>query len=588
MTWRKDSIVATPGAPSPESQERESVTRLRSLGRTSVMVIGGGINGIATFRDLAMQGVDVVLVERSDFASGATAASSHMIHGGLRYLENGELRLVRESVHERNALLRTAPHFVRPLRTTIPIYSTFTSMVASPMKILRHRPGKRHVERGAVMIKAGLTLYDTFSRDNGTVPRHRFMGRKRSLAALPALDPHIKYTATYYDASVHSPERLALDVLLDGASEHERAIAVNYVEAVGLEDTAVRLRDVETGKEFSIGADVIVNASGPWTDLTNESLGTPTSFMGGTKGSHIVLDHPELLEATGGREIFFEHSDGRIVLIYPLHGRVLVGTTDLEADPRERAICTEEEIDYFFDLIGHVFPTITLDRSDIVFTYSGIRPLPRHDDVTPGLVSRDYRIETDAHRNGSPVLSLVGGKWTTFRALGETLADRVLDLLKQHRMRSTDGVPIGGGRGFPKRASKRAEWVARNLPHLDPARGALLLERYGTRATDVAAFLAQGPDAPIAGGALTVREVEYMVRHEHVVHVADVVLRRTNLAFVGALEPAHFEEIAAALGEALGWDDARARAEVESCAQMLKAFHATPLKESARSPYGTV
>lgn len=569
--------------PVPRAPQRDVVTRLRSVGHTQVVIIGGGINGIATFRDLAMQGVDVVLVERGDFGSGATAASSHMIHGGLRYLENGELRLVRESVHERNALLRTAPHYVRPLRTTIPIYSTFSGTIASPLKILRHRPGKRHVERGAAMIKAGLTLYDTFSRDNGAVPRHRFMGRKRSLEALPALDPHVKYTATYYDASVHSPERLALDVLLDGARVHSGVIAANYLEAVGLDESRVRLRDVETGAEFSIGADVIVNASGPWTDLTNETLGTPTSFMGGTKGSHIVLDHPELLAATGGREIFFEHSDGRIVLIYPLHDRVLVGTTDLGADPRERAVCTEEEIDYFFDLVGHVFPTITLDRSDIVFTYSGIRPLPRHDDLTPGLVSRDYRIEVDEDRPGSPVLSLVGGKWTTFRALGETLADRVLELLNQARYWSTDGMVIGGGRGFPKRASRRAEWVATNLPELDPAHGALLLERYGTRATAVARYLAQGADTPIAGGALTTREVEYMARNEFVVHVADVVLRRTNLAFVGAIEPEHLEEIAGALGHALGWSRDRIVHEAQACADELRRSHSLALKEPQRS-----
>lgn len=578
--------MASSGSPSPDNPERATVTRLRTLQHTSVIVIGGGINGIATFRDLAMQGVDVVLVERGDFGSGATAASSHMIHGGLRYLENGEMRLVRESVHERNGLLHTAPHFVKPLRTTIPIYSTLSSMIASPMKILRHRSGERHVERGAVMIKVGLSLYDTFFCANGTVPRHRFMGRKESLAALPALDPNIKYTATYYDASVHSPERLALDVLMDGVREHSGAIAVNYVEAVGLDESSVRLRDVETGQEFSIGAEVIVNASGPWTDLTNEALGTHTSFMGGTKGSHIVLDHPELLEATGGREIFFEHSDGRIVLIYPLHGRVLVGTTDVRADPREPAVCTDEEVDYFFDLIRHVFPTIELDRSDIVFTYSGIRPLPRHDDIKPGLVSRDYRIEVDQDRAGSPVLSLVGGKWTTFRALGETLADRVLELLDRPRMWSTDGVVIGGGRGYPKRASRRAAWVASNLPGVDPDRGATLLERYGTRATEVAAFLAEGPDSPLVDGALSTREVARMARWESVVHVTDVVLRRTNLAFVGGLRPEHFTEIAAALGQELGWGEDRVRAEAQACADTLHEFHSIAATGAVRG-YGT-
>lgn len=573
--------MATAGAPSPDSPERDIVTQLRSLERTSAIVIGGGINGIATFRDLAMQGVDVVLVERGDFASGATAASSHMIHGGLRYLENGELRLVRESVHERNALLRIAPHFVKPLRTTIPIYSTFSSMIASPVKILRHRAGTKHVERGAVMIKAGLSLYDTFSRDNGSVPRHRFLGRERSLEALPALDPDIKYTATYYDASVTSPERLALDVLLDGARAHDGAYAANYVEAVGLEDSAVRLRDVETGTEFTLSADVIVNASGPWTDLTNEALGERTQFMGGTKGSHIVLDHPELLEATGGREIFFEHSDGRIVLIYPLHGRVLVGTTDLEADPRERAVCTDEEIDYFFDLIAHVFPTITLSRDDIVFTYSGIRPLPRHDDLTPGLVSRDYRIEVDAERHGSPVLSLVGGKWTTFRALGETLADRVLELLDRPRVRSTDGVPIGGGSAFPTTDDAREEWLTTHLGHLSRERAVTLFERYGTRAMDVSAFMDEDDDEPLLDGALSTREVAYMASVEGVVHVSDVVLRRTTLAFVGAIKGADLREIAQALGSELGWSPARVKAEAKACAEELRDFHSVKNKEGA-------
>ena len=571
--------MTTSGAPSARTHARDSVRLLRTLGHTSVVIIGGGINGIATFRDLAMQGVDVVLVERADFASGATAASSHMIHGGLRYLENGELRLVRESVHERNALLRTAPHFVKPLRTTIPIYSTFSGLLAAPMRLLRHGPGGRPVERGAAIIKAGLTLYDTFSRDNGAVPRHRFVGRRRSLEMLPALDPSIRYTATYYDASVHSPERLALQVLLDGASAHQGAIAANYVEAIGLEESAVRLRDVETGVEFTIGADVIVNASGPWTDLTNAALGTPTRFMGGTKGSHIVLDHPELLAATDGREIFFEHSDGRIVLIYPLHGRVLVGTTDLEADPRDPAVCTTEEVDYFFDLIHHVFPAIPLERSDIVFTYAGIRPLPRHDDLKPGLVSRDYRVEVDDDRAGIPVVSLVGGKWTTFRALGEALADRVLTLLDRPRVRSTDGVMIGGGAGYPKRRKARAAWLAEHLPGLAPARAAMLLERYGTRAIEVAAFLEQGGDVPLVDGALSTREVAYMANVEHVVHVSDVVLHRTNLAFVGGLRPEHLGEIAAALGHAHGWSSDRVRAEAQACTDRLRVAHSLPQAE---------
>ncbi|HWV48842.1 MAG TPA: glycerol-3-phosphate dehydrogenase/oxidase [Microbacterium sp.] len=551
-------------------RERDEVTAARAAGRTSVVIIGGGINGISTFRDLAMQGVDVLLVERDDFASGATAASSHMIHGGIRYLENGEFRLVKESVQERNGLLKTAPHYVKPLETTIPIYSTFSGILAAPLRFLTHKQG-RPTERGAFLIKIGLTLYDTFSRDGGTVQPHRFHGRRKSLAALPKLDPAVKYTATYYDASVHDPERLALDVLRDGEAAHPGAHALNYVEAVGFDADGVLLRDRETGREFRVDADVVVNASGPWTDLTNEALGTATRFMGGTKGSHIVLDHTDLLAATGGREIFFEHEDGRIVLIYPLKDRVLVGTTDIEADPREPVRCTEEEVDYFFALIAHVFPTIEVDRSQIVYRYSGIRPLPHHDDTAPGFVSRDYRIERRQDAGSPPVLSLVGGKWTTFRALGETLGDRVLAELGHERVTSTKGVRIGGGNGYPKTPRRRIEWLRQNVG--DTVRGRVLFTRYGTRAAEVADFLALENDEPLLGDVLSTRELAWMVEHEKVQHVGDVVFRRTSLAFTGDADVDAIRTIADALAPLLGWDSVRTDAEIDETLATLRDAH---------------
>jgi len=556
------------------SAERAAVRTVREAGRTTVLIIGAGINGIATFRDLALQGVNVVLVERADFASGASAASSHMVHGGIRYLENGEFRLVKESVQERNGLLKTAPHYVKPLETTIPIYSTFSGLFAAPLRFLRHRSGKPK-ERGAFLIKVGLVIYDTFSRDGGSVPRHRFHGRKKSLAELPALDPHIKYTATYYDASMHDPERLALDVLQDGVQAHPQAHALNYIEAVGRTADGVVLRDRETGTEFAIMADVIVNASGPWTDLTNEALGITTRFMGGTKGSHIVLDHPDLLEATQGREIFFEHDDGRIVLIYPLKGRVLVGTTDIEADPRTAVVCTEEEVDYFFALINHVFPTIPVSREQIVYRFSGIRPLPRHEDTAPGFVSRDYRVEVD-ETGIVPVVSLVGGKWTTFRALGETLSDQVLDLIGQTRTVSTVGRAIGGGRDYPATTSARLAWLTQ---HLDGAgeRAEELLVRYGTRAAEVWSSIKEGPDAPLAGGALSTGELAWMVEHEHVVRLEDVVLRRTSIAFTGNVHAALLEELASELAMLLQWDENRRADEVAQTLELLTQMHGLTL-----------
>lgn len=540
-----------------------------------VLILGGGINGLATFRDLAMQGVDVALAEQADFVSGASAASSHMIHGGIRYLENGEFRLVHEAVTERNGLLRTAPHYVRPLQTTIPIFSTFSGVLAAPLRFLRHGAGKPR-ERGAALIKIGLVIYDSFSRGGGlfgkgTVPRHTVHGRKRSLRQLPDLNPAVKYTATYWDASLHDPERLALDVLRDGrAAGGDRARAANYTAAVGTREGRVVLRDAETGAETLFTASVIVNASGPWTDLTNIALGEATRYMGGTKGSHIVLDHPDLLAATGGRELFFENKDGRIVLIYPLKGRVLVGTTDLEHDMADPVVCTDAEVDYFIDLIGQVLPAVHVDRSDIVYRFSGVRPLPGHGDLAPGFVSRDYRIESAPLAGGAAasratVLSLVGGKWTTFRASAEHLADRALGLLAHPRPRSTKGVPIGGGRDFPTTERARQQWIALHAVDLAPARVAALLDRYGTVAAAVADAIAADPDdAPLAHApGYSSGELRHLAATEDVRHLEDVLLRRTSIAFTGEATPEAAREAAEAIAPVLGWDDARVTAEVE-------------------------
>nr|WP_225437364.1 glycerol-3-phosphate dehydrogenase/oxidase [Arthrobacter sedimenti] len=558
------------------------VQKLRDTPRASVLVIGGGINGVGTFRDLALQGIDVALVERGDYCQGASGASSHMIHGGIRYLENGEFRLVRESVIERNALLRIAPHYVKPLQTTIPIYTTFSGILSAPLRFLTHRPGKQ-VERGAVLIKAGLTMYDFFSRDGGNVPRHSFVGRKKALAAMPELRKDIKYAATYFDASVHNPERLTLDVLRDGQVANPAARAANYVSAIGTTDEGVLLRDELSGETFSFQADVVVNATGAWTDSTNAALGAETLFMGGTKGSHIVLDNPRLLAACNGTEIFFEHLDGRIVLIYPMGDRVLVGTTDIDVDVEEQAVCTDEEIAYFFELIGHVFPDIEVSRDDIVYSFSGVRPLPRHDDTQPGFVSRDYRIEKREEKRGGrtvTTLSLVGGKWTTFRALSEHLADDTLAALGATRRTSTAGVAIGGGKDFPTDEASRRSWITAAVRSgVDQARLEVLLTRYGTRAKDVLEYLAESPDRMFnSTQELSTRELAYMVEHEQVGHLIDVLIRRTSLAFRGLVSEELLAELAETLAPLLGWTAAESAAEIKLAEKVLAEAHRVQVK----------
>ena len=206
----------------------------------SVLIIGGGVNGIGTFRDLALQGVDVLLVEKSDFCSGASAASSHMAHGGLRYLENAEFRLVREALTERNRLLQNAPHYVKPLPTTIPIFRWFSGMLNAPLKFFQLRD--KASERGALVIKAGLTMYDMFTRGQQTLPTHKFAFQKESLKKRPKLNPKIVSTATYYDAWMPYPERICMELILDAEALSSDAHALNYVSAVGADGDSVTLR----------------------------------------------------------------------------------------------------------------------------------------------------------------------------------------------------------------------------------------------------------------------------------------------------------------------------------------------------------
>ncbi|RKW71177.1 glycerol-3-phosphate dehydrogenase/oxidase [Galactobacter caseinivorans] len=571
----QDSVTAgSLNAPAPRGgSEREVVAALKRRPRAQVLIVGGGINGVATYRDLTLQGIDVALIEAADYANGASGASSHMIHGGIRYLENGEFRLVKESVQERNRLLRLAPHYVRPLRTSVPIRSVFSGLFNAPMKFLFNYSGKPR-ERGAAVIEMGLTMYDLYSRAGASAPKHSFTwGRKAVAKEMPELRQDTNFLGTYYDASVHNPERLIMDLVTEGdATGHGRS--ANYVRAVGHNSEGSVLRDELTGEEFTFAADVVINVTGNWVDGTNEALGASTAYMGGTKGSHIVLDHPELLEATRGREIFFEHEDGRIVLIYPMLGRVLVGTTDLDAGPGDEPVATDEEIQYFFDLIKHVFPTINVTREQIVYTFCGVRPLPKHDAENPGRVSRDYKIEKRTE-GGSTYFSLIGGKWTTFRALSEHLANDTLKVLGSPRRLSTEDLPIGGGKDYPEGDAAQQRYLeSLRATGMTLGRAMVLLERYGTRASDVAEFIAGGEDQILkTTDELSTRELLWFAQEEQVGHTVDVFVRRTNLAFRGLVTDETITEVSEGLAAALGWDATRTKEESDFAHAVLVERH---------------
>ena len=305
----------------------EALSALKNNPKVPVLIIGGGINGIGVFRDLALNGVNVLLVERGDFCSGASSASSHMAHGGIRYLENGEFRLVREAVQERNRLLLNASHLVKPLPTTIPIFKRYSGLLNAPLKFLRllNKPS----ERGSLVIKLGLMMYDAYTDAQSgqrIVPKHRFLSRTESLEKWKQLNPNVVNTATYYDGAILSPERIAVELVLDAESENPKAQALNYVSMIGGSEDTIILRDELTDETYDVCPKLVINAAGPWIDSVTHKFGLSTRFIGGTKGSHIIVKHEELRKAIGEHEFFFENEDGRIVLIFPLYDRVLIGT----------------------------------------------------------------------------------------------------------------------------------------------------------------------------------------------------------------------------------------------------------------------
>ena len=547
-----------------------------------VLIVGAGINGAAVFRDLALQGVPALLVDRGDIAAGASSAPSRMIHGGLRYLETAEVGLVRESTYERNLLLRNAAHLVRPLRTVVPLYSTFGGVLGAVRKLVR-RPA-RSGHRGAALVRVGLSLYDWLGSRESVLPGHRMLDREAALREMPGLSPRVRGAAEYWDAWITHPERLNLELVLDGLRAEPRSMVLPYVSLEADEGRDrpfvgdIVLRDQLTARSLRITPKLVVNAAGAWIDRVNRHLGIERHLIGGTKGSHLVVDHPPLREALNGAMLYFESADGRTCLVYPFLDHVLLGTTDIRVDDPDPVRCEEAEIDYLFDVLAEVLPGIRLDRSHVRYRYSGVRPLPYVDVASPGMIPRSHRIEVDegSGARSFPVLSLVGGKWTTFRGFGEEATDVVLRRLGATRRSRTASVAIGGGLGHPAEGAERAAWVeaVAHETGVAPARVATLLERYGTRARDAAIAIGAVDDRPLRALPDHSRgEIAWIVREELVTRLEDLVLRRTLIAIRGMASDAVVRELGAVAGEALGWSAQRIHEEVDETLARLRSVH---------------
>lgn len=554
----------------------ETIQTIRNNPMIDVLIIGGGVNGIGTFRDLALQGLKVVLVESNDYCSGASAGSSHMLHGGIRYLENGEFRLVREALHERNLLLKNAPHYAKPLPTTIPIFKWFSGFLNAPLKFLGL--SQKPSERGGVIIKLGLVMYDLFTGAQQTMPFHKFHAREMSLKKYPKLNKDIVCTATYYDAYMPYPERLCLDLIRDAQQTSPYAHALNYARVTCGAGNSVEITDTITNTSFSVTPKVVINAAGPWIDFVNKALGEKTQFIGGTKGSHLILDNPALYDATSGSEIFFESEDGRIVLIFPYMGKVMIGTTDIRIDNPDQVVCTPDEEEYIMSLVRRVFPTIPVEPSQIIYRFTGVRPLPASANKRTGVISRDHSIVSIPANDqlSFPIHSLVGGKWTTFRAFSEQAANMALSDLGKTRRVDTAGIPIGGGKGFPVTDSARQQWLSelQSQTELEVTHLSMLLDRYGTYAEQVARFMSKDNDAPLKTlPHYTQREITFLAQEEAVYHIDDFMMRRSLAAMLGYNSGAVVVEVGEIIGAALQWSPEKILTEIQRMNDLLAHKH---------------
>lgn len=553
----------------------------------STVIVGAGINGAGVFRDLSLQGVDCLIVDKGDFAAGASSAPSRMIHGGLRYLESGAFSLVAEATRERNLLLRNAAHLVRPLETVVPLSSRFGGLLGSMLRFagFTASPGAR----GLFVVALGLRLYDRLGRRQRVMPGHRIA---RAVAADGALfSDSVRWTATYFDAWISHPEWLILELLADAHAGQSASVAANYCSVTACSGRALTLRDEITGDTVEVTADTVVNATGAWLDRSAGVLQGAGSRVMGTKGSHLVLEHPALHAALGGRMAYFEASDGRVCIVYPFMDRVLVGSTDIPVDDPDQAATEPAEIDYLLDVLGEVFPRLHFARADVVYTYVGVRPLAHSDADKPGQISRDHSVVIDPPNavRDVPLVCLVGGKWTTFRSLAELATNQTLALLGKPRLRSTESLAIGGGADMPEDAVALDRLIdgIRSRSGLPRARVVGLVGRYGSRAGALAQAFAATGDAPLQHAPdYSKAEIRNLCQETGVRRLNDLVIRRTLLAIRGRVDAALLSELADLAAAALGWTATRRREEWRACAATLRDRHFVdlPADEAAKAP----
>ncbi|MBL4928197.1 glycerol-3-phosphate dehydrogenase/oxidase [Fuscibacter oryzae] len=523
---------------------------LGGLSQVDVLIIGGGVNGVATLRDLALNGVTAVLVEQGDFCSGASGASSRMAHGGLRYLEGREFRLVAEAARERNALLHDAPHAVRPLQIVVPLEHRLRGLGGAILRFsgLSKRPGPLSL----VALKGALTFYERFGAVRRALPRHSAWGR--NAAVTKGMPDGVKAVVTYFDGQILCPEGLVMEMLGEAMTQ-SGVTALNHVAWAPDGAGGIVITDtIQGGRQAVVHPRVIVNAAGAAIDRVNARLGIAGTLIRGVKGAHLLLRNALLQRRMNGRAYYFDDGTGRMVICLPVGDCILMGTTEVEtADPDDRNV-EGAEIGYLLAALTRLFADIRPTRDQIIAVTTGIRPL-QAGDGSATQAARDHAL-VEARHGTVPVLSLVGGKWTTFRSFAEQAADVALTRLGRRRNLSTAGRP------YPGAAALDAATLAARLGTSE-ARIATLIVRYGALAAAVAVEEAAGPMVALPGQPdYSEAEIAWLVRNRMACRLEDLVLRRTGLVTTGCLTAETLRACAAVMARKLGRDESWIEAEL--------------------------
>jgi glycerol-3-phosphate dehydrogenase len=521
-----------------------------------VVVIGGGINGVAVARECSRAGKRTLLVEQNDFACGVTSRSTRIIHGGLRYLEYGELGLVRESLRERERLLVERSHLVQPVQFLF---------------LLNEKS-----ERSALKVRAGLWLYQRLARR-----KPRELGEMDRVRLERALDAgHHWQILNYEDAQCEFPERLVAEWMTEAAEagavvrNHCEVLAVDVIQGRA---RGVLLRDRTTGKDQRVDAAWVINCAGPWADriCQRSTIRTGKPMIGGVRGSHIVL--PQFAGAPTAA-LYTEAADGRPVFVIPWNEQLLVGTTEApdSGDPSKTAP-SAEEIEYLLRTVSRLFPKAKLSQHDIRYAFAGVRPLPSSPGDKPSAITRRHILHDHMADGAARMISVIGGKLTTAASLARECARKIGIPVKEPK-----AISVGPGSSLDPMVDQEIQELARaGSVSEETARG--LVEWHGHRAMEIARMALVSADmrAPVCPHTShIVAEVVEAYRREYAVTLADALLRRVPVALGPCWSESCSREAALRIGAVLGWREQDLGANLEEFETERTGFMKRPTRGS--------